>query len=287
MNTINTLSEDIYFNNILTKRICVKAKYLNEDINDYILNYLKKNIEGKCINEGYVKYGSIKIVKKSIGQILGSRFTGDITYDILYTGDVCNPVTGNIIDCKVKFINKLGILGNNGPISITIPKQLHKNEEFEHINIGDVIKVEVIVKKFSLNQKEIKLVAKLYNENENKTSKSQSIKKKDELLSSDLIPIDNDYDKLEQINTMDENEEDENEEDDNEEEISMVDSDIINSDDDLDSELDDEEVKIKMENPDENVLDMGDIEIDDDEDNADIEEDDEDEDDDESSIDYD
>jgi DNA-directed RNA polymerase subunit E'/Rpb7 len=104
INNENNNETNIYFNNILIKRLCIKAKYLNEHIDEYINNYLKSNVEGKCIDEGYVEPNSIKVIKKSVGLILGSRFTGDVTYDIIYTANVCNPVTGNIINCKVKFI---------------------------------------------------------------------------------------------------------------------------------------------------------------------------------------
>jgi DNA-directed RNA polymerase subunit E'/Rpb7 len=274
-------NNEIYFNNVLIKRICIKAKYLNENIDEYINNYLKSNIEGKCIDEGYVEPNSIKIIKKSIGTILGSRFTGDVTYDIIYTANVCNPVSGNIINCKVKFINKLGILGTNGPITITIPKQLHKNSDFENININDNIKIEVIAKKYSLNQKEIKIVAKLFNVNDNDTKKkSFTTKKKDELISSDLTPIlyenENDYDE-----TLS-NQEQENSDNENEE-LSFDDTDLLESDEELNSDEEIEDVKIKMENPDENNLEMDDIDI---EDEVEDEDDNEDEDE-ESSIDYD
>ena len=60
--------------------------------------------------------------------LTGSKFTGDITYDIAYTADICNPVIGNLIDCKVKFINKLGILANNDPIKVIVGKQFHIND---------------------------------------------------------------------------------------------------------------------------------------------------------------
>ena len=179
--------DNLYFNCVLTKKIIVESKYLNENINEHIETYFKNKVEGICIDEGYVKSDSVKILKKSVGMLLGSRFTGDITYNIAYTALLCNPVVGNIIDCKVKFINKLGILGNNGPITIIIGKQFHVNEdELNNINENDIVKVEVIAKKFYLNDREIKIIAKLWNENE-KTDVKKTVKK--DLVSSDLTPI--------------------------------------------------------------------------------------------------
>lgn len=278
---IDNIKNNIYFNNVLTKKITIKSKYLNEKIDDYISEFIKNKVEGICIDEGYVKPESVKVLKRSVGMLLCSKFTGDITFTVAYTAMICNPVIGNIIDCKVKFINKSGILGNNGPITIIVGKQLYKNEDFGSITVNDNIKVEVVAKKFSLNDKEIKIVAKLWYENSKdniELMENKKSQKKDELISSDLTPIlyENEYEDNENENfsiNSDENELEEN--------MSMVEDDLLNSDDDdfddEDEDTEDKKDKIKVENPDknpdENNLDIEDINIDD----SDISEDDEEE----------
>ena len=153
--------DNIYFNNVVKKKVIVSPKYMGT-INAYLENYLKKNYEGKCIAEGYVKPDSIKIVRRSIGAITGSRFTGDITYIVDYSAEICNPSIGNVIECTVKNINKLGLLCNNGPITIIIGKKFHDNlDEINKIKEGDKIKIEVIAKKIQLNKTEIQVVGKL------------------------------------------------------------------------------------------------------------------------------
>ena len=62
--------DNIYFNCVLTKKIIVASKFLNENIDEYIENYLKSKVEGLCIDEGYIKNDSI------IGAI---HYTEDIT----------------------------------------------------------------------------------------------------------------------------------------------------------------------------------------------------------------
>jgi DNA-directed RNA polymerase subunit E'/Rpb7 len=241
--------DNIYFNCILTKKIIVASKFLNENIDEYIESYLKSKVEGLCIDEGYIKNDSVKILKKSVGMLLGSKFNGDITYDVAYTAELCNPVIGNLIDCKVKFINKLGILGNNGPITIIVGKQFHVNDDdINNIKENDIIKVEVIAKKFSLNDREIKVIAKLWNDND---------KNKKEFISSDLTPIiaDNEYPDIEnnEVNEYDSEDPDE----------FSIDEDEYDEDNDEDDFDDEEETDIKLENPDENNLDADDIELDD------------------------
>jgi len=255
--------DNIYFNCVLTKKIIVASKFLNENIDEYIENYLKSKVEGLCIDEGYIKNDSIKILKKSIGMLLGSKFTGDITYDIAYTADICNPVIGNLIDCKVKFINKLGILGNNGPITIIVGKQFHINDDdINNIKENDIVKVEVIAKKFSLNDTEIKVIAKLWTNNENND------KGKKDFISSDLTPIiaDNEFPDIENNDI-------------NEYESEEADEFSIDDEDDYDEDIEDDDFieedegdDIKLENPDENNLDADDIELDDSEDEEEDEE---------------
>jgi len=250
--------DNIYFNTVLTKKLLVQSKHLDENIDEYINTVLKKKIEGKCVDEGYIKPDTTKIIKKGIGMLLGSRFTGDITYNIAYTAEICNPVVGNIIDCKVRFVNKLGLLGNNGPITIIVGKQFHDTEEeINNIKEGDIVKVEVIAKKFSLNDTEIKIIAKLWSENEKKEKK---VIKKD-IISSDLTPIE--FDKVQEYDTPDfEEEEIESEEEE------------MDEDEDMDEDEEENNEDIEFKSPEDN-LEADDIEIDDFDEEEEEEEDDE------------
>lgn len=251
--------DDIYFNCVLNRKIIIEPKYLNKNIDQCIESYLKKKIEGFCIHEGFVKPDTIKILKKSTGMLIGSRFTGDITYDIAYTAQICNPVIGNIIDCNIKFINKLGILCTAGPINIIISRQFHTNDdELNHFKTGDLIKVEVIAKKFSLNDREIKIIAKLWNNNDKSDNKNNNIKK--ELISSDVTPINIDNEFLDNENLEIIN----NDSDDNEEYS------VDDMDEELESEYDEEE-DTKLQLPEDENFDIADIEMDDEEDDFDNE----------------
>jgi len=253
--------EDIYFNCTLLKRIVVPSKHLNSNIDIYINDYIKKTVEGKCLHEGYIKEETVSILKKSVGILLGSSFTGDITYDVAYTAQVCNPVIGNIINCKVKFVNKMGVLASNGPITVIIGRQFHLNNELDKINRDDNIKVEVVARTFSLNDKEIKVVAKLYGvESSNFSTKSSN---QNDFTESDLTPIiDNDFDD----NLIENTEDITNDilEESDEEDLYSVEEDLQEDGDEF-LEEDDKE-SIKLDNPDEENMKLGDIEISDDED---------------------
>jgi DNA-directed RNA polymerase subunit E'/Rpb7 len=159
--------ENIYFKSILKRRVVVDPKYLNEHLDEYIQGYLKNKLEGKCIYEGYIKPDSIRLLKRSAGFLLGSRFTGDLTYEVAYTADICNPSEGNVVECKAEIMNKTGILGHNGPLTILIGKELHDSsrelkDAYDRIKVGDVVKVQVIGKMYSLQDKEIRIFGKLH-----------------------------------------------------------------------------------------------------------------------------
>ena len=238
MNNINLdnndnifIEEDLYKECILTERILVPPKHLNNNINDFIVKELFQKVEEKCIDEGYIKKDSIKIIKKSIGELLGSQFNGYITYSVLYKALVCHPKNGDLIKCKVKFINKLGILGNNGPLTIIIGRQFHQNQEIiDKILQGDIIEIEVIASKFSLNDKEIKIISKLKSNDDSSNN----------MIDTDLLDDENsDIDSLDDLETLQLNIENDNNSVDNKDLDDEYDSDEdSDNDDDIDIDID-------------------------------------------------
>ena len=194
--------ENIYFKSILKRRVVVDPKYLNENLDEYIQGYLKNKLEGKCIYEGYIKPDSILLLKRSAGFLLGSRFTGDLTYEVAYTADICNPSEGNVVECKAEIINKTGILGHNGPLTILIGKELHDSsrefkEAYDRIKVGDVVKIQVIGKMYSLQDKEIRIFGKLHGV-DFKKNKGKSNRREEEVKKEEKKVIDEDNEEEEE-----------------------------------------------------------------------------------------
>ena len=250
---INNNFDDSLYNELLLKEsILIPPENFNNKINYYIEQSLKSKIEEKCISEGYVKKDTVNIIKKSTGNLKGSQFNGYINYELIYKAMVCNPKNGTIIKCKVKLINnKLGLLGNNGPLVIIVGKQLHnKPELLDEINIDDIIDIKVIESKFCLNDKEIRILGKLNIDTDNVYKKNIDI---DDLNDIDSIDIDDD----------------ENLSNKNIDNIDLESLDNISSadelDDDLDEDLDDIDDLDEQQDEDEmddieDVEDMDDIE---------------------------
>ena len=166
--------ENIYFLNILNEKVSILPSELNnkKDIVDILEEKLKMKIEGKCIKQGYVKKNSVKIINRSVGKIYDGHFTGDIVYKIKFSVEICNPPESQIIDCVVYNINKMGILAGIGtnskesPVTILLPRHQHQEKNlFTELSVGDSISVEIIGKKFELNDSKIHVVASLINKN--------------------------------------------------------------------------------------------------------------------------
>ena len=239
----NQIEGNLFQELLLNEKIIVEPQFLNSKIDETLSEKLRNKIEEKCISDGFVKKDSIKILKKGLGALKGSQFNGNITYELLYNAEICNPKKGSTIQAKVKFINKLGVLASNGPLTIIVGRQFHQNTElFDKLSQDDIIDVEVIASKFSLDDREIKIIAKIKT-NEEETNEfvegdmldDTNIMEEefDELDDLEIESVDNEDINSETMNEEEE-EEDENEnENENENEIENdeeVDEDIIDQD---------------------------------------------------------
>ena len=178
---------ELYITNIIDYTTSIEPKDINKNINATLSKRLKNEIEGKCIKEGYVKKGSIKIVNRSLGEILSSHFNGTILYHIKFKAEICNPVEGMIIDVKVVNINKMGILAEYGdeeipPLVILLAKQHHiDNDDFDSIKLNDIIRIKVIGKRYEYGDSQISIIGVLNDDSKseiktlNKVSSTSSI----------------------------------------------------------------------------------------------------------------
>jgi len=155
---------EIFIPNIIEYSLCIEAGNINKNINNIIKKKLRDEIEGKCIKEGYVKKKSIKILNRSLGEVLASHFNGSILYHIKLKLEVCNPLEGTIIKGIIKNINKMGILAESGdgdppPLSILLAKQHHvDNTAFENLQLGDEISIKIIGKRFEFGDVQINII---------------------------------------------------------------------------------------------------------------------------------
>ena len=151
----------------ITKSISVKPHFINKKLDESIINILNRNIGGKCSSEGYIKRGSIKISKKSLGQINMGDTKSNIIFNISFICDVCNPIEGNVYKCKVENKNKMGIVAyseiqGSKPIYTLIPRDyIGADYDFNSINEDELIYVKVVGKRFKHNDSIIQVIGEI------------------------------------------------------------------------------------------------------------------------------
>jgi len=160
-------SSPLFVKQRLSKSVSVKPNYINSKIDDTIINILNRTIGGRCSSEGFIRRGSINIVKKSLGQINTGDQNSSVIYNVTFICDVCNPIEGNVYKCTVENKNKMGVVAysnysNSKPLYVLIPRD-YIGEEFDisTINDEDVILIRVVGKRFKHNDSIIQVVGEI------------------------------------------------------------------------------------------------------------------------------
>lgn len=162
----NNNLQKLFYTQIINHIEGISSINLNNNIDDILLRKSKESLGDKCSKNGYILKDSIKIIKRSIGKIKSSHFNGMVIFNIKLEVTVCNPSEGDIIKCKVVGKNKMGILAKTPPLLIALSLLYHTEQVtidlFNNVNVNDTIMVKVIDSKFSLNDTEIQIIAKIY-----------------------------------------------------------------------------------------------------------------------------
>jgi len=159
---IKKYTNEIFVNSILTKKVFLDFKYVDQNIKTTLVNILSKDIEGRCNIEGYIKPKSISLISYSCGILKAETITFDVVFECL----ICFPVEGMTINCVVKDITKAGIRAelpdNDKTLMIFIARDHHyNNQKFSSIKVDEQIKVKVLGQRFELNDTFISIIAEL------------------------------------------------------------------------------------------------------------------------------
>jgi hypothetical protein len=125
----------------------------HESIDSLLEKKAKQLIENKCSEQGFVVPGTIKLISRSMGYFEAARFTGDANYYLKLEGKIVYPADGVTVVCEVIRKNKMGLYADyNNAIRIQVPRDLHiGSEEYEEVEVGDTIEVELKRSKFQIN----------------------------------------------------------------------------------------------------------------------------------------
>ena len=161
-------SNEIYSKSLFSREVCVSITNIGKNMKETLERIIASEVEGKCIIQGYVKPGSVKVQNYSSGLVM----TDKVIFNVVLECYVCNPVEGMIINCFAENITKAGIRAlitkENSPLLIFVARDHnYMSSYFNSVKENDNIKVKVIGQRFELNDKYISIIASLVEEHEN------------------------------------------------------------------------------------------------------------------------
>lgn len=170
---------ELYTRSILSREVELKMTELNAlfqdgddtlggtleeyeaSLNAHVLGKIKKAVEGKCIEDGYVKKDSVLLLSLSCGVCHADK----MKYTASYEGLVCLPVEGMPLRCKVVSNSNGGVRAvikgeDISPIVVFVSKDLPSERDLSQYQEGDTFDAEVYGVKYELNDTFISVLAK-------------------------------------------------------------------------------------------------------------------------------
>lgn len=137
------------------------------DVKQLLTKELANQVEGRCSIEGYICPYSLSIRNYSCGTLMA----GNIVFDILADCLICFPDEHSVIKCVARTITQAGIRagamhlrsGCVSPIEVFLSRDMNmKNSElFSRIEENDILTVEIIGRRFVLNDTHVTVIAML------------------------------------------------------------------------------------------------------------------------------
>jgi len=144
-------------------KISLEPHYLNNEIYNNIFTVLKKKVEEKCNNNGYIIKVN-KIISLSDGIMPVENLNGNVIFNVKYECKICIPIENDIIIGIINILESHLIVCKNGPITIFIPKD---NIDSGIWNIPNFTNIKTDKKLERYDRVKILILTKRKNQNDN------------------------------------------------------------------------------------------------------------------------
>jgi len=154
-------TKNVYGISQITKNIMLPISAIGKNIHQTIERTISSMVEGKCIVEGFVKTGSVRVITYSSGLLKGAN----VLFDVVFECDVCYPVSGMLLNCVAKNITKAGIRAESSeetpsPFVLFIARDhFYSSDYFNSIEENEKFVARVIAQRFELNDKYVSVIA--------------------------------------------------------------------------------------------------------------------------------
>lgn len=157
-----TDKKNVYSHCQITKNVVLPITAIGKNLLQTLQNTITNMVGGKCIVEGYVKTGSIRVITFSSGIVKGEN----VLFNVVFNCEVCYPVAGMNLNCVAKNITKAGIRAESAdeqpsPFILFIARDHFYDNEYFNSIVEENTKFEarVIAQRFELNDKYISIIA--------------------------------------------------------------------------------------------------------------------------------
>ena len=169
--------KSVYSPSQISKTIVLPITAVGKNLLQTLEDTINKIVGGKCIVEGYVKPGSIRVITFSSGIVKGEN----IHFEVVFNCEVCYPVSGMNLPCIARNITKAGIRAESAeeqpsPFVLFIARDhYYASDYFNSINENDKIIARVIAQRFELNDKYVSIIAELVQQKDDKKDSKPKI----------------------------------------------------------------------------------------------------------------
>ena len=159
----------------ITKKIMLPITAIGKNLKQTLENVITGIIGGKCIVQGFIKPGSIRVITFSSGIVKGAN----IVFDVVFNCEVCYPVAGMNLNCIAKNITKAGIRAESAdeqpsPFVLFVARDhYYASDYFNSIEQNEKFIATVIAQRFELNDNYVSVIAQLVPSKEGKEGKDK------------------------------------------------------------------------------------------------------------------
>ena len=154
----------VYIKSILTKKTILSITEVGSNTKKILEEKITSGVEGKCIAEGFIRPGSVRIISYSSGVVNADN----VEFQTVFECMICHPVEDMKIECTSKTITKAGIhaqvvdMNDVIPVTVFIARDHHNTDKhFNTIKENMDIVVKVIGIRYELNDPYICVIGQL------------------------------------------------------------------------------------------------------------------------------
>ena len=166
---------NLYSRNMLEIKVILLPQEIGENKTSKNLKQkIVNQMEGKCVQEGYIKHNSVNILRYSAGLVK----TQYIEFAVVFECKICNPTEGLILnDCVCTSVTKGGIHANiydnnrNVPVTVYVHRDhFAENRTFQSIQKDDIFDIKVIGARFELNDPCVEIIGEIWGKKKDKNN---------------------------------------------------------------------------------------------------------------------